>query len=235
MPQIFAKTNQILPASVTDGTQIQARAGKYGELIVVPLTAGTYALAVEGQYFKACGPIATAIAIGGATQTAWVATTPSFHVRNGAGANGVSLFLDYMRITIIGAGATITGVHGAVVLDAASRYTSGGQLLTSVNPNLSMANVSVAASPVFGAITATAATSPKVVSRFALKSSTPVAGETWVINFGAVDSVTSTGNAASVGPVILGPNANHTALVYLWFTGATAAPTAEIELGWWER
>jgi hypothetical protein len=155
-------------------------------------------------------------------------------VRNAdASGTGKFLYLDYLRMTYVTAPTGATQVMGAVVMDNANRVSAGATSLTPVNSNMASSNASIANVSV-GAITATAASgSVRPVGRFALKTAIPVVGDSFVVTFG--DTSLFGAGLASVGPVLLGPGQNHSAVLHLWLPGQSAAGTVELELGWWER
>lgn len=232
--QMSLLVRRTLPTAVTDGTGATARAGRYGETMVIPLTAGLYALADEGSYWHAqTATPGTAYNLAGATQTAWVATTPTFHVKNNDAANAKRLYVDYARVVITAAGTGITRIEGAAIIDSAARYSSGGTALTAYNVNMDLSPTSITANLFGGVVTATAATAPRYVCRFTLSTAAPVAGDSFLVNFGAMDTATANTKGANCGPALVGGGASF--LIYLWFPGSTATATGEIDAGWWER
>ena len=114
----------------------------------------------EAHHFRAMTAIGTGIALGGATQTGFVPTTPTVTLRNGGSADNRNpiFLLDYVRCTITAAGVAITRTEAAIVLDNITRYSSGGSALTVVNSRMSSAAASQAVVH-GGAIIAVAASS----------------------------------------------------------------------------
>jgi hypothetical protein len=232
--QTHGLVGQALPSSSADGSQKQNRAGKYGEMMIIPMTAGLYGLADEGSYFTAMTTSpGTGYALGGATQTAWVATTPTFFLKNNASSGGKRIYLDQVRISITAAGTGITSVVAAVVLDKGSRTTSAGTALTVANANGASAASTITTGIVAGAVTASAATTPVYLYRGTLKNAAPVISDSYMVNFGAMDSTAAVGGAMSAGPAIL--DGGQSVLVYLWFPGSSAAASGEVQASWWER
>jgi hypothetical protein len=237
MPQVYNVTRRGLPSANADGAQVQIRGGRYGEQHVIPVGNGTYPIAEEGAYYKALTPtLGTAVAY--PVTAAFSATAgAAFLIRNAnASPTGPNIYLDYVRFTFSVAPASSTSAQFAVVVDPANRYTSGGSALTITNPNL---NTTPATSAVAfaGSLTTTAASgSVRNISRGALKATIPLVGDSFTVNFGAVDSVATSSGVQQGGPVVLGPNANHSMLVHLWFpANATTGASFEVDAGWWER
>jgi hypothetical protein len=228
---------RVLPSATADGSTAQNRLGRFGENFVIPLTAGTYGLSDEGSYFHAMTATpGTAYTLTGATQTAWVATTPTFILKNNAAASSTRIYLDYVRVNFAAAGTAGAQVMGAVVTDTGTRYSSAGTALTAYNDNYDSSTATVTTNLFAGAITATAAGTPRYVCRFNLKTAIPVIGDSMLINFGAISSSGVTASSAPVAacpPVVLGGGQN--VLVYLWLPSQSAAPTGEVDAGWWER
>lgn len=227
--------NRVQPSRTADGSNVTARATRYGEQQVQLVGGGISALADEGSYFTACTPtMGTAITLTGATQASFVATTPNVLIRNNDSAGGARIFLDFARFDFATGGTAGTRVEYAVLVDGTNRYSSGGTVLTVANANMDSANTGIALAYA-GAITATAASgSVRNLYRGSLSAAIPAAGESYFLAFGDTGSGnTHVGKGATNGPVVIGPG--HSALIYLWLPSQTAAPTAEVSLGWWER
>lgn len=236
--QFALKVARALPGGQADGTGIIGRASKYGEVVTVPLTAGTYGLADEGTYFHATTATpGTAYSLTGATQTAFVATTPTFTVKNNDAEGAKRLFIDYVRIQWTTGGTAGTRVEGAAVIDNISRYSSGGTALNVYNVNMDSSSATISAQVFGGAITAVAASgNVRYSCRFALKLAIPAVGDSMMINFGqleALGTVASGEPRASCPPAIVG--GGDTFLLYLWLPGQTATGTGEVTAAWWER
>src|SRR4051812_23324271 len=139
MPQVYGKVGIDLPSTNAQSAQAQFRAGRYGEQYVVPLTAGLYAMADEGTYYRSTNQTpgtATAYSI----TTAFSATAAFAIIRNTDSAGGKRLFLDYLRLICTTVPASATSAHFAVSVDTANRYTSGGTALTPQNVNTNDTN-----------------------------------------------------------------------------------------------
>jgi hypothetical protein len=236
--QFALKVARALPGAQADGTGIIARSSKYGETVTIPLTAGTYGLADEGSYFYASTATpGTAYNLTGATQTAFVATTPTFVVKNNDAEGAKRLFVDYVRVQITTGGTAGTRVEGAAVVDNISRYSSGGTALTVYSTNMDSATATISAQSFGGAITALAASgNVRYACRFALKLAIPAVGDSMMVNFGQLESVGTVASGeprASCPPIVLG--GGDTFLMYLWLPGQTATGTGEVTAAWWER
>lgn len=240
-------TRQVLPSATADGTQQQVRLNKYGELMVANIGGqGMSALAGEGSYFRACNAtFGTAIAC--ATTTAFSTTAATLSISNSASAAGVSLYMDYIRLIThpTQTATALTAWHGAIAIDTAQRYASGGTALTAVNANSGL-STSSSAVIYFGAVVAAAIVAPRYLSRFVIKTASAPAytnGDQMYINFqsysgsiGPLSGTVANQFCIDAGPAVLGPGNNHTLLLHLWWPSiATAGLNLEVELGWWER
>lgn len=235
--QFSAIVRRALPSPTLDAQPATLRAARYGESFTIPLTAGTYGLADEGSYFHTMTATpGTAYNLTGATQNAWVATTPTFTVKNNDAESAKRMYIDFVRIVFATAGTAGTRIEGAAIIDNVTRYSSGGTALTVYNDNMDLATATISTSAFGGAITATAATQPRYICRFTLKTAIAIAGDSMMVNFG---QVTSTGITAASAPVATCPPAviggGDSFLLYTWQPSQTATPTGEVAAGWWER
>jgi len=237
------KVYRELPAKNLDGSDAYLRLGSRADGMVIPLTSTKHGLAEEGSYYTAANAaISTGLTIGGDTQTAWVATTPTLVIYNGAAAGGVNLIIDYLKLLVTSGGTAATQLEYAVLLDNINRYTSGGTALTPKNVNMGISTSSIA-SVYFGAITAPAASaSVRKVARGVLRAAIPVAFDQYVIAFGASDiscnnsqigSTTIINHTVSAPPAVIPPGSS--LLVYTWGGSMSNSPEAEVEVNWWER
>jgi hypothetical protein len=236
--QFSAQVRRALPSPTPDGSGAVARFGRYGELYSVPLTAGTYGIADEGSYFQASTATpGTAFNLTGATQNAFVATTPTFTVKNNDAENAKRLYIDFVRIVFATPGTAGTRIEGAAVIDSTTRYSSGGTALSAFNVNMDTGTATISTQAFGGAITATAAgINTRVVCRFTLKTAIAIAGDSMMVNFG---QVTTSGITAASPPVATCPPAviggGDAFLLYTWQPSQTATPTGEVAAAWWER
>jgi hypothetical protein len=233
MPQISGKVQRNLPSASSDSTQVPFRQGKYGEQYVIPLLIGN-AIADEGQYFSAMTQTpGTAYNLTAAAQTAWVATTPTFFLKNNDSAGAKRIFMDFVRFSIVTAGTAGANVHCAIVLDTGARTTSAGTALTVANVNGASGNTSISTGAIAGAITANAAVSPRYLYRGTLKNAALTIGDSFQINFASQDTGGSMSGVCPVGPAIL--DGGQSLLIYLWLLSQSAAPTGEVQAAWYER
>jgi len=249
-PQALIKglVSRALPSINLDSlnTDVAVRQGAYGEFYTQPLVRKAHNLADEGSYFTA-GSASGIVPTYGTSQ---VATSPFVTVYNGS-ASGQRLYLDYVALTAIAAGAcTTTAGYSAiaVVVDSINRYTSGGTALTSNSPNMA-ANVTSPAVINVGAIVAPAA-SGAARTIVPLRNIRPgvsttvinVVGDMNLLTFGSVEGAVGSITVANANimpqalpPVVIG--AGHTALLYIWYPVLTApsAATYAPEVGYWVR
>lgn len=241
MPQSYNIARRAKPSAIAEGAQGQQRGGRYGEAMALPVGIGRWPLALEGSYFKAISPT-PGTGIAQAITTAFSATAGALSLFNGDSAGGAQIYLDYIRLINTVVGASTTRSEALVAIDNIQRYSSGGSLLTAVNPNMdsSLAGVGV---PRFGALVFAAESgSVRRLSRFQLRTAIMVQYEEWLITFGSeqgAGTTTLSGTAAQrnivdAGPAVVGPG--HTLTLHLWNPANAATPPSwEVEVGWWER
>lgn len=237
------KVYKEIPSRNLDGSDAYARLGSRGDVMSIPLTSTKHGLAEEGSYFVATNAtISTPITLTGATCTAWVATTPTVVLVNGNTTGGANVIPDYIKFQIVGAGTAEAAVQYAVLLDSTNRYTSGGTAIVPKNANMGI-STSTASLLYVGAITAPAASANvRQVGRGLFRNAIAVANDQYILSFGASDVSASASQLASTTsimqtfpapPVVVNPGGS--LLVYLWGASMSAAPTAEFEMGFWER
>lgn len=249
MPQIFGITRRNQPTLSAEAVQQQLRAAARGELVVIPLTQGTYPLADEGAYFTAVNPT-PGTGIIHALTTAWSATAALLCLRNTDAEGAKRIYLDYVKLMCLGTAPTATtSIRLAITIDNTNRYSSGGTAITPQNVNMDSASATVAALN-FGAVVLTAASgSVRQIAREAQPNRAAPAlvnGDTFFYNFGQTtsESLGIVGSAtpatapqnvtAAMPPVIMGGGDSFN--FHLYYPGAaTTAPTYEFEIGWWER
>ncbi len=241
-----------IPAGA-EGDDIIGRANPYGDLYANIIAGGRQTLADQGSYVVVTNPTpGTAITwgTGGATVTnAFTDTTALCVYKNNdsAGQNAKRMFLDYLKIIVIGGTvpATTTSAHAAVKIDNQSRTASAGTTSpTPVCPNmdvtpsivgsLQMASAALPTVPASGA-------NVRVVGRAMLKGGPILNLDEYNVSFGTADPTVQGGYLTTVAsyqsrmpPVVLGPQ--QFALFHLWLAGASGnnALTFEYETGWWE-
>lgn len=233
---------------------VAIRQGSYGEIYNQPLVRKSHNLADEGSYFIINnGQTGITPPLG----VAFSATVAALTLYNND-TLGRRLYLDYINLTNIVAVTATTSVVGeanaffALVIDNGSRYSSGGTALPApVNPNLSNGTTAPNLTVNFGNITATAATGGArtlVGQRVTRPSPTTAAltlvGDTWLLNFGAVEALAATSQVVTnanfvpvpMPPVVIGPQ--QSAVLYLWWANHTPAGGAAgflPEIGFWIR
>lgn len=228
---ISGLVGRALPTAIVDGTHSKARLGRYGELFAIQLFRGSGAVADEGTYFHAMTATpGTAYNLSGATQATWVATTPTFTVKNNDAEAAKRLYLDFVRISALTVNTGGTNFAFQVVIDNVTRYSSGGTALTAYNVNMDSATASLSTQQFGGAITALAATNPRYTCRGNLKNAILAVGDTFTIDFA---SNADSSSAKLCPAAVLG--GGDSVLVYTWATGQTATATGEVDAGWWER
>lgn len=133
---------QGLPSRINNNVRGPVRTSAYGELITSPLNKWRHVAAAEGTYFVAHNPTndaATTLAGHAApvlVDADATMTKPFIHLINSAASSSnVLAYLDFIEIEVITAGANGTADSWATQLDTgATRVSSGGTLLTAVNP-----------------------------------------------------------------------------------------------------
>lgn len=199
----------------------------------------------EGRYFMATNPTPGTGIISGAV-TALADTTPLLLVKNNnTVASGIKMYLDVLRlhVTVVGVGHTSPKL--TLKTDSsqtAARYTSGGTSIgAGVNTNADSA-VASAAQVYFGAITAAAAGSARLLDTFQLASAIEVVNDTWNVDFGASsmgpkaaladNSTTITHGYFPTAPIVIGPQEHFAA--HLWAASMGTGITLQFSLGWIE-
>lgn len=222
------------------------RGGQYGEAYTIPIFNNAMGASDEGSYFVATTPTpGTGVAFGGAAITAFNDTTGAGLVLiNGdvPSQTAKRLYLDYIKLILTVIPTSATNIQLAVKLDnVQSRYTSGGSVITPVNPNGDVGAASVAR-VAFGALTLAASSSAaRILGRAPVRTIAPLVNDKYLLTFGSLPDVASqnyalaTAGAFTAGfpPIIIGPN--QVLSVHSWGTAQAAAPSFELEMGWIER
>lgn len=241
-----------LPSPVNpNGEMVQPRASRYGEIINRPLPGGRQVLADEGTYFVAhnttndasttlAGHAAPVLADADATMT-----KPLVFLRVPAGATN-RLYLDFIQLEVVTAGANGTTDNWAAQLDTGtSRWSSGGTALTIVNPNMQSSNTSMLAGQtnhlLGGAVVVGAeGSSVRDLGFGQIRAAIAIVGDQYTFKFGgdpeAIGTVTATAasrHLISLPPVVLG--ATDQFLLALYAPSQSAAAVYKLRMGWWER
>lgn len=230
------RTLTAIPSAQVEGVGTDERRTRYGEQMVWDVSGGTMnAFASEGSYFVAMTATpGTAYNLAGATQTAFVATTPTLAIWNDQAAGGKSIYLDFMNIVYATAGSAGTRVEVAAVLDNIERYSSGGTALVSSEAGYTASTIDETDAEIYaGAITAAAAGAPKYVGRGCISASIPAVGETYQIEFGKPITGSKADKILRLPPLVIPPQ--HSGLIYTWSPSQSATPTAEVSVGFWMR
>lgn len=196
----------------------------------------------EGDYFVSMEQ-SPGTARGYAVTAAFSATAAFLGIRNtAANGSGRSIILDYIRlITTVVPASAASGMF-ALAVDNAVR-ASAGSALTPQNVRLSSVTASIA-NITHGSPTIAAAAAPRYIAVGNLRSAIPVVGDEWVFLFGAdnpgsggvLNGTAPTRFGIPVPPVVLGPGANHSLLLHLWFpSNVTTGLSAIAEVGHYER
>lgn len=195
-----------------------------------------------GKYFVATNPTpGTGIVSGVVTTLA--DTTPLLLLKNNnAVDSGIKVALDFLRLhcTVVGVGHTSPKLTFKTdASQSTTRYTSGGTAITPVN---SSGNAQSNAQVYFGAITAAAAGSARLIDTFQLKTAIEVVNDTWVFNFGAADhsiksaladnTTTISHSSFSTAPIVLAPQQHFAA--HFWAASNSTGVTFQFTLGYVE-
>lgn len=233
-----------LPSGASDSTQVPFRLGRYGEQAVLPMGNYRHMLADEGAYFYAQNATidaATTLAGHAAPVLADLYTKPFLHMRHDGGATSQTrVYLDFIHIQVITAGANGTSDNWAAECDTgATRVSSGGTALTKVNPNMQSSATS-ACSLLGGAVVAAAATtSQRKMGHGVFRPAIAITGDKYTFKFGqdpvevGVVATATTHHVIPMPPVVLGPTDQF--LLHLYAPSQSAAGVYKVSMGWWER
>lgn len=240
----YARIHRELPKPLGEGLAAENRATRYGDQQVQLISAKGYGLADEGSYFVTTNPTPGTGLPTIAAPTTFSATSPFVLIYNSAApVTGKRVYLDFLRLICTAPGTGGTALHCAVTLDAnrTDKWTSGGSLLTPVNPNMDTDRASIVQVRA-GALVAAAAPLARLLGHFPLRTAIPVINDVYTINFGGQefvgDGVLVSGTAIAQrylphAPVVIGPG--QWAAVHLWLPSQSVASSFEVELGHWER
>ena len=195
-----------------------------------------------GKYFTFMNPTPGTGIISGVV-TSLADTTPVLVLKNNnTVSSGIKCYLDFLRlhVTVVGIGHTSPKL--TLKTDASqttARYTSGGtDIGAGVNTNADSAGAS-ACQCYFGAITAAAAGSARLIDTFQLKTAIEVVNDTWTFDFGAAgqgiksaladNSTTISHGAFGTAPIVIGPQEHF--LAHLWAAAMSTGITLQFTLG----
>lgn len=240
-----------LPTPTGNATYGPARGNRYGELYTTASLNARWNHALEGSYFFAhnttndasttlAGHAAPVLADADATLT-----KPFIFIRNPSSSTSPTLItLDFIKITVVTAGANGTTASYTAQIDTGATRASGGTALTIVNPNMQSTAQSVldtSGALLGGVITASAETANcRVVDFDDIRPSIEVAGDVKLFIFGGDPQTGGDGAAAAkreqhvpLPPVILGPSDSF--LLALYAPSQSAAGVYKVKMGWVER
>lgn len=241
-------TARALPTASAPNTFAPDRSTRYGEKFTQPIGDWRKARALEGTYFVAhnatddaattlAGHAAPVLADADATMT-----KPFIHLRNPNGLTSLILCeLDFIEIEVITAGAAGTQACYSAQLDTgATRVSSGGTALTSVNPNMQSSTVPSLAILGGAVVSAVETASVRYLQHGSLRPSIEVAGDKKLFVFGG-DPIDTTATAATairtqivnMPPVVLGPTDQF--LLALYAASQSSAGVYKVRMGWSER
>ena len=194
-----------VPNADSSNSDTAVRGGRYGEVITENKVSTKHSLADEGSYFVN-NFAQTPVALLAAAQVAFTALSPSIVLYNGSSTQQpVNLYLDFLKLTQVGAPTGATSLQAAIVLDTGNRYVSGATgfaVNKGFSPNGGY-NSSSQALTYGGPLTASAAVNARsVVGDAYLKASIPTAGDVAMLTVGAVDG----GNFSSAPGAATGPS-----------------------------
>lgn len=241
------------PTLANQGESVRVRVDRYGSPIVHALDRRT--LADEGSYYIAhnatndasttlAGHAAPVLADADATMT-----KPFVFMRVPANASK-RVYLDFIEIEVVTAGANGTQACWAAQLDTGTtRYSSGGTALTMVSPNMQCADATLFSGQtnhlLGGAVVVGAeGASVRDLGFGTLRPSIEIAGDRKIFTFGEnpsfVGAMSDAAAAAvrttivALGPVILGAT-DQLLLALHGQASQNAAGVYKLRMGWWER
>lgn len=242
-----------LPSRIYPNTWGPDRSSAYGEKFVTPLGQSRWNLSNEGTYFIArnatddasttlAGHAAPVLADADATMT-----KPFIFMRHGGASTSTTrIFLDFIEIEVVTAGASGTQACWSAQLDTGTtRYSSGGTALTIINPNMQSSATSVLATTshlLGGAVVVGAENSTARILGFGtLRPSIEIAGDKKVFIFGGDPILGSDGAAAAkreqvvnMPPVVLGPTDQFLLALHSQ-ASQNAAGVYKVRMSWVER
>jgi hypothetical protein len=239
----MGKVGRALPTPISDGLSTDARFGRYGENLNIPIITPIHGVADEGSYYLLTSPApGTGIATL-AAPTAFVATSPYILIKNNDVPGGKRIYFHYIKLIVTSAGTGGASIHYNVAIDSINRYSSGSGLAavpqSPVNVNMDSSNTSISQCYAGPLVAAAASASVRLLGGGVWKVTIPVVGDTYIAVFGSdsfsVGSPVATiaCNISNQPPVIIGPQSSM--MFYLWLPSQSGATSYEIEMGWWER
>ncbi len=240
--------NRGLPGTQGDNATGPMRVGRRGEIYAQPFATARTAISDEGTYFiahNAIVDVATTLAGHAAPVLVDIdiTLTKAFlhFIFPVASTSLLRAYMDFIEIDVITPGANGTSDMWTMQLDTgATRVSSAGTALTTVNPNMQSSAVP-ALVPTGGVITVGAETSAcRVIGHGVFRPSIAIAGDRYRFNFadnrstgGSVVSTSTAHHVQDIGPVVLGPTDQ--LILGLGAPSQSAAAVYKVRAGWWER
>lgn len=236
-----------LPNKIPNLYQGPIRASLYGELLSKPIGQARHTLADQGTYFlahNATNDAATTL-LGHAdpelADNDATMTKALVHMRL-APTSSVFAYLDFIEIEVVTAPTAGAKDNWAAQLDTgATRVSSGGTALTSVNSN--MQSTRTPDLTILGGAIVTGAESPSVrqLGHGQNRAAIAIIGDRYMFRFGdepsSGDNVVATAasrHLINMPPVILGPTDQLLLGLYTSDDAQTVAAVYKIRCGWWE-
>lgn len=245
----YALAGRALPTPTSgDAININIRSSRYGDLFTAPVQKWRHSAAAEVSYFIAHNPTndASTTLAGHAAPVLADAdatfTKPFVHIVNNGSDTSKLVYLDFIEIEVITAGANGTADSWADQLDSGtSRITTAGTTLTVVNPNM-QSTATPQAVPTGGVIVVGAeSTKARHLGHGQFRPSIQLAGDKYMFVFGGepevggIPGATATINRHVVTrpPVVLGPSDYY--MLALYSPSQSAAGVYKLRMGWVER
>jgi len=228
-----------VPGTTEDGSLAYSRHSRHGEQVVQPIGGDRYPLCDEGSYFVATNATPGTAIAGIAAANGYDDTEALLYLRNTHASK--HLYLDYLRLNTVVAGANGSNFSYAVDVATGLTYASGGTAITPVDTNRETNNTA----PVtcyFGAVVTTTGTTEKIMSHGLLRTVLKVIGDQYLLTFGdgpiapATTIMEATAQASvqrSCPPIIVPPG--HSLCVREFAASQDGAAQYEFELGFWAR
>lgn len=239
-------TGRTLPSGTADNVQAVQRLGRYGEQYMLPAGGSRRSmLADEGSYFfaqNATIDAATTLAGHAAPVLADLYTKAFVFMRNDDAVTSLKrVYLDYIYIQVITAGANGTSDNWAAECDTgATRLSSGGTDLTKVNPNMQSSNTSVCTLKGGAPVLAAATANQRKMGHGVFRPAIALTGDKYLFTFGTdafsennVVATATTHHVVPMPPIVLGPQDQFA--LHLYAPSQNAAGVYKLSMGWWER
>lgn len=213
-----------------------------------------YPLADEGGFYVSTNPtVGTGIAgtvcvddaaTASSTHAQFAPTLLVFNNSSPANPNAFSIYMRYVKLIVTVAPASATNWKYSLRMDNLNRYSSGGSVITPVNPNPGSSRNIPVSLVYFGAIVPTAlpSASARLVANGTMDSAIPVVGDQYLLKFGnaavTMDQLnggtTAKNMTYNAPPVVISPG--WCLALDMWGASNAATPASwEFEMGHVER